>query len=359
MFHVEAKHGDTNRLSAIPSCYDKSSAAHTSTVDDTKYIATKSLDVRTCRSVWCWDGTHYVQVNVSRTLGPDSVIRQVDEDVILPVKEFLRMEFSLTEAYEETVKKIIQFNNKCCRPIEDPTTARSLEHRSSNATIDLIHSSYNFVLNGLQSYFSACIPKKRKSSRWPNSTCPRRPVLPPNSSTEAIISGNEHRSMIEVIKYHEKSHSEEDLKYRTSTEDVPPPTQAPRLDHFELSSNSYTSLPESVIGVVAVEFFYSTCKGVIGCRVLGVTQSDTVILLQSVELGALIKRERIVRQLRDLLGELTYKQLQLFEQERCVISGPVYCGVLPEILPFGIERGVSLQECSPVIQAQVHLVLNL
>jgi len=341
---------------------------------DLRHKAVSEPYVSICRGVWCGDGTHYVQVNVSQSMGPDSAIQQVDEDRTVTVEEFLRMEFSHTEAYEDTFRKIRELNKRCCRPIQDTIIPRATEHRSSNARTNPIHSSYNLVGSWLQSCFSACIPKTRKFSRWPSSTCPRRPVLPPNTSypsTEAIIADTGHRPILEAVKYYEKSHSEEALEYRTSTADMPPPTptasaqmltQAPRPNHSAICKLSADAtrifLPESVIGVVAVEAFYSTCKGVIGCGVLGMTRSDSIVHLKSVDLGALIERERIARQLQCFVGKLAYAELLRFEYKRSCVPEPVYHGILPEMLPIGVGEEISLQECSPLIQAQVDSLLN-
>ncbi|KAI0616721.1 hypothetical protein TUN199_11286 [Pyrenophora tritici-repentis] len=150
-------------------------------------------------------------------MGPDSKIRQVDETKTFTMDDFFQMEFSRTDEYEDTVKEIKKFNERCCRPVQDIITARAPEHRSPNAGTDSILSSYKIVPEWLQSYFS-CIPTHRKSNRWTTSTCPSTPDLRPNSScpsTEAIIADNGHRLKVE------KSDSNRDMGYQKPTADMP------------------------------------------------------------------------------------------------------------------------------------------
>lgn len=126
-------------------------------------------------------------MNVLQSLGPDFAI-QVDEDETFTVEEFFQMKFSRTKGHQDTVKKITEFNKKCCRPVQEKITTPEL--RPSNAGTDLIQPSYNRVVIWLKSCFFACIPTQRGSSHWATSNPPSTPDLQPNSScpsTEAII----------------------------------------------------------------------------------------------------------------------------------------------------------------------------
>jgi hypothetical protein len=80
------------------------------------------------------------------------------------------------------------------------------------------------VVNWLQSSFSACIPRQRRSSRWATSTYPSTPNLRPSSSCpsmEAIIADTGHRLEVNAITYCQKRESKGDMKYRTPTTNMP------------------------------------------------------------------------------------------------------------------------------------------
>ncbi|KAF7570525.1 hypothetical protein PtrM4_105270 [Pyrenophora tritici-repentis] len=373
MFHEQGCNVDAS--SAVPTLHEEPSGNQNcasgdtkeNTHNDLKHEAVPKPYVRNCRGVWCGNGTHYVQVDVSQPMGLDSTIRQVDEVKTFTVDDFFQMEFSRTEEYEDTVKKIKKFDERCCRPVQDIIIAKAPEHRSPNAGTDSILSSYKIVLKWLQSYFSSCIPTHRKSNRWTTSTCPSTPDLRPNSScpsTEAIIADNGHRLKVE------KSDSNRDMGYRKPTADMPThmyigSVQTFTQDHSAIYGPSLNSaeatdtfLLESVTGVVAVNCFYSTCEGVHGCGVLVLTHSDTITLLKRVSLSALINHERIAGQLQDILGKPAYNRLLRFEEKRALIRGPVYNGILPDSLQIRVGKELPLNQCPPILQAEVRSILN-
>jgi hypothetical protein len=117
---------------------------------------------------------------------------------------------------------------------------------------------------------------------------------------------------------------------------------------------------DDAAGVVAVGSFQSTCKGVRGCDVRVITKSGNIGLLQRVNFDALTGRKHIVRQLRDILGESAYDQLLQFERKRACIQGSLYSGILPnEAMQTRVDKGLPLEQCSPVLQAHVHSILNI
>ena len=103
--------------------------------------------------------------------------------------------------------------------------------------------------------------------------------------------------------------------------------------------------------MIAVDSFYSTPNGVRGDKVLVATQSDTLMLLRRVDLGALLLHTRCASQLRDIVGEHTYEQLLEFEDKGMDVLDPVYSGILPDDLPIGVGEEVPLEKCSPMFHA--------
>lgn len=196
MFHV-AKHSNMDKLSTTDS-YDKSSAVHTSAAEEIKHVT-----VRRCHGVWCSDGTHYVRVNMSQSFGPESTIQQVDEDETFTVEQFFQKEFSLTEAYEDTAKRIRELGGKCCRSVYDTTTAASTpENLSSNARKDAVH--FNDLLWRWLQYTFPCISTQKKSGRRTSHALPDKPDLrsiSPHRSTTAIMADDTNRCSIDVTVY--------------------------------------------------------------------------------------------------------------------------------------------------------------
>ncbi|UPX14893.1 uncharacterized protein EKO05_0005364 [Ascochyta rabiei] len=125
-------------------------------------------------------------------------------------------------------------------------------------------------------------------------------------------------------------------------------------------------LNNSIDAVLSIEFCFATSKGVRSCRVLVLTQSDTVRLLQVVSLSALLVHKRIVRQMRYILGDHAYEQALLMQQRRIFLPCPVYSGSPTEEILGKSEIGelvkdkeVLLEQCSPLLQSYAHLILNL
>lgn len=197
MFHA-AKHSNTDKLSVVTDLYDKSSTVQTSAAEEIKHVT-----VRRCHGVWCSDGTHYVQVNTLQSFGPESTIQQVDEDETFTVEQFFQKEFSPTEAYEDTAKRIREFGRKCCRSVHDTTTAASTpKNLSSNARKDAAHS-YDLLWRWLQ-YTFPCISTQKRSGRRTSHALPDKPGLrsiSPHPSTAAIIADDTNRCSIDVTMY--------------------------------------------------------------------------------------------------------------------------------------------------------------
>ncbi|MDO3398242.1 hypothetical protein QWJ41_21205, partial [Nocardioides sp. SOB44] len=88
--------------------------------------------------VYCDRSIHRVRVTISQPFGSTSRIQQMDEEVTLTFKEFLDQDFVSTEAYEDTLKKMEEFDRQCCRTIHDTAIVRTLQHLSSNARTNSI-----------------------------------------------------------------------------------------------------------------------------------------------------------------------------------------------------------------------------
>jgi hypothetical protein len=94
--------------------------------------------------------------------------------------------------------------------------------------------------------------------------------------------------------------------------------------------------------------------------VIVLTQSDSVRLLQRVDFGALVKCERIARQLRDIIGDSTYNQLSQLEQKHNDVGDPVYRGFVPEEgLQIKVGEALPLEQCPPILQAYVKSAVSI
>ena len=326
-------------------------------------------EIRIFYNVWCEGGTHYVRVNVLRSCGPNSTIQQVDEDETFTVKSFLHMHFNPTKVYQDTVKRIKEFDRRCCsRPVEATTTADISEHPSLYAGTDFAKSGYIILVKWLRSCF---FPAQRKPGHWSFSAWHRGPDLRRasfHSSKEAIIPDTTYRSDIDANTYRPSSNSKGDTKYRMSTANLSAPNYAasdamlPLAQTTQKHANRITgaSLPEHITGVVAVGSFYSTCEGVYGCQVIVLTRSDSVRLLQRVDFGALVEYERIARQLRAIIGDSVFDQLSQLEQKRIDVRDPVYRGLVPEEgLQVKVGEALPLEQCPPILQAYVKSVVSI
>ncbi|CAE7219815.1 hypothetical protein HRS9139_09660 [Pyrenophora teres f. teres] len=353
-FHLEAKHGYTIGYISIESMP----------------LEAPKPEIRTCYDVWCEGGIHYARVNVLRSFGPNSTI-QLDEDETFTKKRFFQTHFARTKVYEDTVRMITELDGRCCRPVRNTLTKNIPKYPSPNTATDSIQPGYRNVVKWLRSYFFACIPTWRRPNRRNFSARHHRPDLRRaslDSSKEAIIPDTKHRSNADIDAYRESSDLERDKKYRMSTANLSAPKYAASDDMRPLAQttpkhvNRVTdaSLPDNVTGVVAVDSFYSTCEGVYGHKVIVLTRSDSIIVLQRANFGALVECERIARQLRDIIGDLAYDQLSQFERKRIDVRDPVYRGLLPEEgLELKVGEALPLEQCSPILQAYVQSVVSI
>lgn len=127
-----------------------------------------------------------------------------------------------------------------------------------------------------------------------------------------------------------------------------------------------TTLPNNIDAVVSIDSLYTTFQGVHVWRVLVLTQSDTVRLLQTVSLSALIVHARIARQMQHILGDYAYNQALSIQGRRIRLPCPIYVGfpseeALDESDIQRLERGeeLSLEQCSPLLEAHARSILNL
>ncbi|KAJ5022536.1 hypothetical protein J3E73DRAFT_260711 [Bipolaris maydis] len=165
------------------------------------------------------------------------------------------------------------------------------------------------------------VPRQSRSSRWPSR--PNTRLKSPHPSTEAITANDRHS-----------------------------------LDAEDQTSSARDSLPEHVTGIVAVASFSSTADGVHGHKILVTTHSDTIILLGLVDLDALLRHTRIRNQLPQIIGDYAYTELLEYRKKRMTIEDPVYQGILPDDLPIGVGEEVRLEDCSPVLEAEVRSLLD-
>ena len=124
-------------------------------------------------------------------------------------------------------------------------------------------------------------------------------------------------------------------------------------------------LPTKIDAVLSMESLYTTNEGVCGWRVLVLTQCDTVRLLQTVSLSALIVYQRIARQIQHIMGEYAYNQALSMQGRRIHLPCPIYVGFPPEeALDKSdiqrLERGeeLSLEQCSPLFEAHARSISN-
>jgi hypothetical protein len=124
-------------------------------------------------------------------------------------------------------------------------------------------------------------------------------------------------------------------------------------------------LPTKIDAVLSMESLYTTNEGVRGWRVLVLTQCDTVRLLQTVSLSALIVHQRIARQIQHIMGDYAYNQALSMQGRRIRLPYPIYVGFPPEeALDKSdiqrLERGeeLSLEQCSPLFEAHARSISN-
>ena len=123
--------------------------------------------------------------------------------------------------------------------------------------------------------------------------------------------------------------------------------------------------PNKTDAVLSMESLYTTNEGVCGWRVLVLTQCDTVRLLQTVSLSALIVHQRIARQIQHIMGDYAYNQALSMQGRRIRLPCPIYVGFPPEEA-FDksdiqrLERGeeLSLEQCSPLFKAHARSISN-
>ena len=168
------------------------------------------------------------------------------------------------------------------------------------------------------------------------------------------------------------------MKRRVASFDVSDETlvQASRSDHsgqcaayewtLQIVEAADAVLPNSIDAILSIESLYTTNQGVCAWRVLFLTHYDTVRLLQAVSLSALIVHKRIARQIQHILGDHAYNQALSMQGRRIRLPCPIYVGFSPEEALDEcdiqrLERGeeLSLEHCSPLLEAHARLISNL
>lgn len=146
-------------------------------------------DIIALHEIYCLRRTHYVRVTTSTPLGPFSAIQQIDEIEELSFEEFLKRDFSSTETHKETVRRMREFDKRCCRPVHEKITVRTLGHSSSNADSDFIQFITKKLVNRLLSCFPwTPVPEQSRSSRWPSR--PDTILKSPYQSIETLTANN-------------------------------------------------------------------------------------------------------------------------------------------------------------------------
>ena len=251
--------------------------------------------------------------------------------------------------------------------MEAATTASTPEHPSLHAGADPVQSDWIGLVKWLGSCFfpTRRRPNHRNSPAWHHEPALRRASL--RSSEEAIVPDTSHRLHTDISTERRSSDLNGSMRHHISTANLSAPEYAASDDMPPLSQTTpkHTSLvmdafPEEITGVVAVSSFYASSKGVYGHEVVVLTRSDKVSLLERVDFGALIENERIVRQLREIIGESVYDQLSQLHEKRIPIRDTVYPGLPPkEWLQVEVGEALPLAECSLTLQAYVQSILSI
>ncbi|XP_014550950.1 hypothetical protein COCVIDRAFT_20702 [Bipolaris victoriae FI3] len=304
--------------------------------------ASLAPDIIAFHGVYCRRSTHYVRVTISRFLGHTSTIQRIDEEEELTFEEFLKTDFTSTERYTETVKRVEEFDRQCCRPIYDTIT----------------FSSKKLVKRLLSCFSCIPLPRQSRSSRWPSTRHMRSTLLGP--STKDITANSWQCLATDGPKSIASQPRTPETRLNSPHPSIEATSANNRQDPVadDPVSIARNSLPENVSGVIAVDSFYSTPNGVRGDKVLVATQPDTIILLEQVNLDTLLRYTRITNQLREIVGDYAYEELREYEEKRMDISDPVYQGILPDDLPIRAGEEIRLEDCSPMLEAQVRSILD-
>ncbi|EUC40885.1 hypothetical protein COCMIDRAFT_40861 [Bipolaris oryzae ATCC 44560] len=299
-------------------------------------------DVIALHDVYCRRRTHYVRVTSSTPLGPFSAIQRIDEVEELTFKEFLKRDFTSTENHKAIVRRMEEFDKKCCKSVHERTTFVTKK-----------------LVNRLLSCFPCIsVPEQSRPSRWPSR--PDMRSKSPSQSTKALAANDglsQHTEDL-TLTVSRPSRLHTSLKSPSQSTEAITVNDRRSQDVDDPASTARNSLPQNVAAVVAVASFYSTAKGVHGHEVLVTTHSDTIILLQRVDLDALLQYTRTKKQLQEIVGEYAYTGLLEYRKKGIDIEEPVYQGFLPDDLPIGVGEEVRLEDCSPVLEAEVRSALD-
>jgi len=140
---------------------------------------------------------------------------------------------------------------------------------------------------------------------------------------------------------------------RTGSDDTLPLSQT-TPNH--MSSVMNAPLPEQITGIISVGSFHASHEGFYGHEVVVLTGSDQVSVLKRADLGILIKRERIERRLRDLVGEISYYRLLQCRGKHIEVPNPAHGDVDWQIQ---IGQSLPLEQCHPIVQAYTGNVLGI
>ncbi len=93
-------------------------------------------------------------------------------------------------------------------------------------------------------------------------------------------------------------------------------------------------LPKEVSKVITMQCLHATIKGVRASRVLVLTEFSTARLLRIVEFQALIRRDRIARQVRKVVGDYGYGTAEALQRDGTIFPFPFWVGhKLRDIIP--------------------------
>ena len=98
-----------------------------------------------------------------------------------------------------------------------------------------------------------------------------------------------------------------------------------------ISSVMNAPLSEQITRIILVSFFHVSYKRFYSYKVVVLTRLDQVSVLKKANLGILIKRERIERRLRDLVGEILYYRLLQCRGKYIKVPNPAYGNVDQQI----------------------------
>ncbi len=118
------------------------------------------------------------------------------------------------------------------------------------------------------------------------------------------------------------------VSYTSSTQTLVQPTLRDKFPQLTTSKevqellDADSLLLKEVSKVVTMQCLHATIKGVHASRVLILTKFSTARLLQVVEFQALVRRERVARQVRKVMGDYGYGRAEALQRDGTIFPFP-------------------------------------